>query len=427
MTTTDAPTTQAATPVAPAGQAPAPPAPPPARRSGLPLPARAAIVLALLGAVVALVWYAFLRPAPVVAGVITVTGRLEGDDAAVATKLPGRIREITVREGDRVEAGQVVAVLDDEQVRSRVEQARHTAEQADARVLRARRQIGVFAQQLEQSRLGVEQSRTDARGRVDQAQSQVAAAEASLAQAVATFAQAKYDAEKFTTLAREGIEPERAAKQAQAVADAQAAAVRAARKQVDAARAALETARANLANPAIRSAGSAAIEEQIAQARDDVSAAEADAARARAAVDEAEASRKDLTIVAPFAGTVATRSAEPGEVVAAGAPIVTIVDLSKVYLRAFVPEGDIGNVKVGQRARVYLDSAPTVGIDATVARVDPEATFTPENTYFRDDRVRQVVGVKLQIERADGSAKPGMPADGEILVAGDAWPAGTRR
>jgi HlyD family secretion protein len=72
---------------------------------------------------------------------------------------------------------------------------------------------------------------------------------------------------------------------------------------------------------------------------------------------------------------------------------------------------------------VYLDSAPAKPIDAFVSRIDPEASFTPENTYFRDDRVKQVVGVKLQLRGAVGFAKPGMPADGEILVEGTQWPA----
>jgi HlyD family secretion protein len=72
---------------------------------------------------------------------------------------------------------------------------------------------------------------------------------------------------------------------------------------------------------------------------------------------------------------------------------------------------------------VYLDSAPAAPIEAVVSRIDPEASFTPENTYFRDERVKQVVGVKLALRGAIGFAKPGMPADGEILVEGTAWPA----
>jgi HlyD family secretion protein len=124
---------------------------------------------------------------------------------------------------------------------------------------------------------------------------------------------------------------------------------------------------------------------------------------------------------------VMTRAAEPGEVVTAGTAIVTLLDLSKVYLRGFVPEGQIGKVKVGQPAHVYLDSDPGQPIEAYVLRIDPQATFTPENTYFQDDRVKQVVGVKLQLKGAIGYAKPGMPADGDILVQGNVWPKGWRR
>ena len=160
----------------------------------------------------------------------------------------------------------------------------------------------------------------------------------------------------------------------------------------------------------------------VATARRQVAAAQADVDRARAQLAEERANRNDLQVVAPFAGTVATRTAEPGEVVTAGTPVITLIDLARVYLRAFVPEGQIGRVRVGQPARVYLDSAPTTPIDAFVSRVDPQATFTPENTYFREERVKQVVGVKLQLRGAIGFAKPGMPADGEILVEGSAWP-----
>jgi HlyD family secretion protein len=82
---------------------------------------------------------------------------------------------------------------------------------------------------------------------------------------------------------------------------------------------------------------------------------------------------------------------------------------------------------VDQPARIFLDSNPDKPIEAYVSRIDPEATFTPENTYFRDERVKQVVGVKLQLKEGFGFAKPGMPADGEILVEGDKWPEGNWR
>src|SRR5262249_18801551 len=142
---------------------------------------------------------------------------------------------------------------------------------------------------------------------------------------------------------------------------------------------------------------------------------QAEADRSRASLQEAQANRRDLQIIAPFDGTVATRAAEPGEVVVAGTAIITLVNLNQVYLRGFIPEGEIGRVRVGQLSRVYLDSNPKQAFEAVVSRIDPQASFTPENTYFRDDRVKQVVGVKLQLSNPEGFAKPGMPADGEVL------------
>jgi len=192
---------------------------------------------------------------------------------------------------------------------------------------------------------------------------------------------------------------------------------------VEAARGALNIAKANLANPGIRNAQASAIRKQLLQQQATIANARADAARSQAQLAEAESNRSDLIVRAPFDGTIVTRSAEPGEYLQAGTAIVTLLDLTKVYLRGYIPEGQIGKVKIGQPARIYLDSNSKKAIEAEVSRIDPDATFTPENTYFRDDRVKQVVGVKLRLKGAFGFAKPGMPADGEVLVSGDEWPA----
>jgi HlyD family secretion protein len=372
-------------------------------------------------------WWFFLRQPAEPKEIITLSGRIESDSAAVAAKTSGRIREMTVREGDQVEAGQVIAILDDDQIKSREEQAKSAVDQAEAKVLQAQQQIAVLQAQLQQSRVSVSQARVDAEGRVSEAQAHVAAAEASLAQAQAAYEQARYDKEKFSTLAEQGDVSEREGRQAISTAKAQEAVVQAARKQVEAARGALVAAKANLDNPAIRAFQAAAIEQQIHQAQSAIASAQAEAARARAQFEEAQANRRDLQITAPFNGTVATRTAEPGEVVAPGSALITLVDLNQVYLRGFIPEGQIGRVRNGQPARIYLDSNPQHPLEAVVSRIDPQASFTPENTYFRDDRVKQVVGVKLRLVNPQGFAKPGMPADGEVLVEGAQWTASVRK
>lgn len=376
-------------------------------------PIVALLVLSIIGTAV---WYFFLRTPATPANLIKLSGRIEGDDTTVGTKISGRISEIQVREGDQVKAGQVIALIDDEQVRAREEQEQSNVTQAEARVLTAQQQIAVLNAQLEESNIGVDQARIDAQGRVSQAEAQVAQAEAQLVKAEADYGQAKYDEQRYTTLAKDGDVPERTGVQARTTAEAHAAAVRAARKQVDVARGALTIAKANVANAAMRTSQATAIRKQILQAQSEIAAAQAEVEQARAKLREVQADREDLQVVAPIDGTVATRSAEPGEVVAAGTTLVTIVNLNEVYLRGFIPEGDIGRVRTGQTARVYLDSAPDKPLEAVVSRIDPEASFTPENTYFKDDRVKQVVGVKLQLKSAAGYAKPGMPADGEVIT-----------
>ena len=387
---------------------------------------RVVIIAVLALGLVGFAGWRILGPPALPPGVIAVSGRIEGDDSAVAAKTSGRIREITVREGDPVEAGQVIAVLDDEQIRAREEQASAQVRQAEARVRLSQHQIAVLNEQVRQNQFGVDQARADAQGKVNEAEGKLAAAEAQLAQAEASWGQAKWDREAMGRLFKRGLIAEQEARRAESTEEAQAAVVAASRRQVEAARGSLTAAQANLLNPAIRSSQVAAVQGQILQAEADIAAAQAEAERARASLVEAQANRTDLRVIAPFTGTVATRTAEPGEVITAGTPIITLVNLGEVYLRAFVPEGQIGRVKLSQPARVYLDSDPRKPIDAYVLRVDPQASFTPENTYFREDRVKQVVGVKLRLRGAVGFAKPGMPADGEILVDGADWPAPAR-
>lgn len=383
----------------------------------MPKPLRVLIVLVVLAGIGFYVWNRYFRN-PADPNKIEVAGRIEGDDATVASKVAGRIREVRVREGDAVTAGQIIAVLDDEQSRAREDQARSALATAESRAARARQQIAVFQEQMKGSEVGEQQAKVDAEGRVAQAQAQVAAAEAALSQAEANYKFAKWDEEKYTSLKTTGDVPERVMQQARVTAAAQAELVAAARKQVEAARGALTAAQANLKNPAIRLAQTSAIRAQLNQAQSDITGADSDVARAKAQLDEALANRKDLNIVAPFDGTVQTRSVEPGEFVAPGGPIVTIINLKEVYLRGFIPEGKIDRVSIGQKARVYLDSDPKHAspLEAEVIRVDPQASFTPENTYFRDDRVKQVFGVKIRLKNGIGKAKPGMPAEGEVLI-----------
>jgi len=398
------------------------PASPPPDRPGHRRKIVGLMLLVVLALAAFLIWTRFFATPRVPDNIVILSGRIEGDDSAVAPKTGGRILEIRVREGDSVNAGEVITILDDQQVRAREEQARAMVSEAEAKAKAALDQIAVLQEQLRQNQLLGEQAEIDAEGRVRQATADLAAAEADLVQQETAYQLAAFDKEAYTRLAKTGAVSERQGKQAASTADQQAAAVVAAKRRVEAALGALTAAKASLSNSGIRGAEAAAVRKQMAQQQAEIASATAQTERARAQLAEARANREDLIVKAPFSGTVMTRAAEPGEVVAAGTPLITLLDLGTVYLRGFVPEGQIGKVKVGQAARVYLDSDPNQPIEAYVSRIDPQAMFTPENTYFREDRVKQVVGVKLLLKGAVGFAKPGMPADGEILVRGDTWP-----
>ncbi len=413
---------QQSAPVAPKQQAPEPVDVSNARTRRM----RRVVVIAVLFVAAFLVWRFVLSAPEVPEGVVALSGRIEGDDSAVASKTTGRILEVRYREGDHVNQGDVIAVLDDEQIRARENQAQAAVEQAQARVISAQQQITVLNQQLLQNQLQAAQAKEDALARVRQAEADLAASQSDLAQQKSNLTLAEFDREAYTRLAKTGAVSERQGTEAVSKADAQVAAVEAAQRRVEAAKGALALARSTLANPAIRKAQTAAVERQILQQKAEVESANFQLNQAKAQLVEAQANRSDLTIRAPFEGSIVTRTAEPGEVIAAGTAIVTMLDLNKVYLRGFIPEGEIGRIKLGQSAHVYLDSDPKKPLDAVVSRIDPQATFTPENTYFRNDRVKQVVGVKLQLTTGFGFAKPGMPSDGEILVKGDKWPKSRR-
>jgi HlyD family secretion protein len=388
---------------------------------------RAILLIAILAIVAAgiVAWRAFF------AGrgsqdVVFVSGRIEGDDSAIAPKIGGRILEIRYREGDGVRAGEVIAVLDDALIRAQVQQAEAALLDAEARAEAARAQIAVLEEQAAQSGIQSQQARSDAAGRVAQAEANLAATQASLAQQKASYGISAFNRRELTALAKQGYASEQQAVQATGTERSDAAAVAAAQRQVSAAQGAVTMAKATLANASVFGAARSSIERQIVAQQSSIASAQAQVAQARAQLAQAQVNRRDLVVRAPFDGTIVTRAAEPGEVVTAGTALVTLLNLRKVYLRGFIPEDQIGRVKLGQPARIYLDSNPNGPIDAYVLRIDPQATFTPENTYFREDRVKQVFGLKLALRSGFGYAKPGMPADGEILVSGTRWPSSRR-
>lgn len=349
-------------------------------------------------------------------GTLFVSGRIDGDTVDVSSKIQGRIVNLTVREGDSVAAGQVLAWLSSPQQEAirDSQKARIVSDQRKTDQLK--RQLATNAEKVRQARLYEIQAGADAPGRVKEAEADLAASKSELVRWEAELAQVRTDVKRYAPLAETGAVAVQVAEQYKTKEDVALASVEAGQKKVVAAEASVQQARAQLQNIPIKAADRLTLLREADELREQIASAQADVEADRAALRKIEADLADLTIRAPIAGTILTRSAEPGKVIQPGQTILTMVDLQKLYLRGFVPEGAIGKVKVGQRAEVYLDSNPQQGIPAEVIRVDPEAMFTPENTYFKEDRVKQVMGLKLGLRGAYGYAKPGMPADARIQV-----------
>ncbi len=142
--------------------------------------------------------------------------------------------------------------------------------------------------------------------------------------------------------------------------------------------------------------------------------AEIERAQAQAGVLEVQLS--DRVLVAPVDGVVMTRSAELGEVVAAGTTVVTLGDVARPWARVYVAERDLGRVKLGMDAEVRTDSYPDKPYRGKVAFVSAEAEFTPKQIQTQEERVKLVYRMKVETPNPDGELKSNMPVDVTLRV-----------
>ncbi|MBW4513002.1 MAG: HlyD family efflux transporter periplasmic adaptor subunit [Scytonematopsis contorta HA4267-MV1] len=444
----------------------APALPPKPEHHKKPKPLLVVAILLAIGGIGYVFWC--LQPQPV-ANVLKVSGRIDGYETEIGVKRSGRIESIAVREGTAVKKGQNLIRLDDsndqllqEQLQgaqARVASAQSDEQQAISDIEQAQGGIEQINSQISEAKLNVQQSQGDAQGRIGQAQSNVAAAKAQLVQAQAQSKQtaaevklAKVNRDRYIKLVAEGAinkqqfdQTQTAYDTAVATLEARQAAVNAASQQLSAAQGALTQAQTTGLNPGIRNAQLAALYRKREQSNAQLKSAQAKVKSAQAKVKDALASqqqiatqikdsKRDLNVISPLDGVITARSVEPGAVVSSQSKILTVVDPNNIYLRGFVPQGDIGKVRVGQVAKIYLDSALNKPLQGKVISIDPQASFTPENIYFQKDRVRQVVGIRISVENPAGCfnpenpyaggdlpcAKIGMPADADILLKAEA-------
>jgi multidrug resistance efflux pump len=313
---------------------------------------------------------------------LELIGTVDANEVLVSSKIPGRIQTLTVDEGQDVKAGDLIAVIESQDLQA----ARQAAEAT------ASSQKFKLGETVETER----QTRGETGSATVNAEAMVSSSKAALAQAQANYEHQQADTSRTVALAQQGIMSAQAKDDAETSLRAAKAAVDAARENVAAAEASLRQARAHemLTNVAART---------VDETRDQ-------AANARALAEEAKVELGYTQVFAPVSGKVNVRAARQGEVVAAGATIVTIMDLAETWVYAPLPETQADAVQLGDSLRVVRPSGATVW--GKVISKASEADFaTQRDINGSPKRDIETVQIKLLIDNPGERFVPGMTAD----------------
>jgi HlyD family secretion protein len=382
---------------------------------------------------------------------ITGSGSIEAETIAIASETGGRIVAMHADEGDEVHRGDLLAELDTSTLQAQqkqLEAALVTARANLAEVSAAPRAEDVAAAEAElqqaqakrdgtytvwQEMQSIVKNPLDLKARIDATRGQVAILEKQVEAAQATLKEAtiQRDEAARNQLNDEAITRSQvAAKQAEAAQanlDATEAELAGAQHQL-ALLIALQNkplaliARANAAKMAYQQAGAA---KKMAEAKlaavkagprpEEVAIAQAQVQQAKAALARLQVQLDKMTLTAPRDGIVTERPANPGELAAPGTTLMNLGDLDRLTLTVFIPETQIGRVRVRQTAHVTVDAYPKETFEGTVTFITMEAEFTPKNVQTQEERVNLVFAVKISLNNPDHRLKPGMPADAEII------------
>ena len=307
---------------------------------------------------------------------LRVSGNVEATEVHTAAEVSGRVVDLRVDEGDRIEAGAVIARLDTEDTMLQI--ARTRADRATAVAQLRLLEAGSRAEDIRQARAQVDATAADAEA-VD-----------------AEVTAAQLDLDRF-----------------QALLTANAGSV----KQRDDALARVDTAKARqrAGQDRVRSAREALARLEAGTRPEEIQTARARVAAADAQIAVLEKSKRDATVISPIAGIVTQKLVDAGEIVARGTPLVVITDLDHAWANLFVPEPMVPRVTIGQAATVLTDAGGP-GLEGKVTFVSPRAEFTPRNVQTAEERSKLVYRIKVTVDNSAGVLKLGMPVDAELKL-----------
>jgi HlyD family secretion protein len=347
--------------------------------------------------------------------VIKVSGNFEVTQAEVSFKIPGKVEARFVDEGDRVRVGQPIAKLEARDILEEVALRRAEVEAARAQLTELER--GFRPEEVAQAEAVVERARAHLAELLAGSRPQeIEAAEASLRRARAELERWRSDHERQRQLFQRGVISAREYESILAAYRVAEAQVREAEERVKLVREGPRKEQIAQARAALKEA-----QERLAMLREGPRKETIEAARARlegakAALAASETRLSYTTVTSPLNGIVLSKNVEPGEYVAPGTPVVTIGDLENIWLRAYIDEPDLGKVKLGQRVRIRTDTYPEKRYEGRISFISSQAEFTPKNVQTERERVKLVYRIKVDVPNPTMELKPGMPADGEIVL-----------
>jgi HlyD family secretion protein len=337
-------------------------------------------ILTILGVlfVVALVWYFVTTKR---SSDLQLIGTVDANYVVVSSRIPGRIETLTVDEGDDVKAGQLIATIQSD----------------DLAAARAAAQAAASSQKFKLEGAGATERQTQGgtSSQVINAEAQVRAAQSALMQAQAQYEHQQADTSRAVALARQGIVSQQSQEEQVTSLQAAKAAVETAKENVAAAQAMLKVATANTI--------------QAQAAAQTVAATHSDFENAQAVLNQAQVQLNYSQIVSPISGKVNVRAARQGEVVAAGTPIVTVIDLTQTWIYAPLPETEADAVKLGDSLRVVMPSGAT--LQGKVIAKSAVGDFATQRDVSRRKRDIETIRLKLLIANPGESYVPGMLAE----------------
>jgi HlyD family secretion protein len=357
---------------------------------------------------------------------IVISGNIELTEVDIAFKTAGRLTELKVDEGDTVTKGELVAQLDQDQLKNQREQQVAALASAEAMLDEAKSSLNfqkattVADLELRQAEIASATSRLQELKNgsrpqeIEEAQAAVSAAQAEFDRASKDWdrAQILYRDDDISTSQRDefrhrfdaGAANLKQAKQHAALVEAgpRSEVIQEADADVTRARAQLKVGEAN------------GIETERRQ--QDIAMRTAEIARSRAQIALIDSQLADTFARSPIDGVVMVKSADKGEILAPGTTVVTVGDIDHPWLRAYIGEKDLGRIKLGSRLKVTTDSYPGKIYNGRVTFISPEAEFTPKQIQTSEERVKLVYRIKVEIDNPQHELKANMPADAELLL-----------